>query len=174
MDYLKLKVTYDELLERIDRYFDCKLMKEPRARTNLETYKDELLQTLQIQLWLNHRRQTYDTYSLEKFIWLKAKKVWIEFTRSLKRQQNQKSNFEFAELPENSFVSSFFHEFESKNTVAVIESLLSQNEIELLRYRAQGFTYKQIKELANYPSEAAAKTKFNRIKKFIRIRFDRL
>jgi hypothetical protein len=58
--------------------------------------------------------------------------------------------------------------------VGVIESLLSTSEIELLRYRAQGLTYKQIKELTNYPTEAAAKTKFNRIKKFIHTRFGRL
>ncbi len=170
MEYSKLTKAYDELLERIDQYFDCGLLKEPRAKANLEIYKSELLQALQIELWKIHKKKTYDAYDPEKLVWIKAKKIWISFTRKLKQKSNQKSDVEFTNLPENAFVSNFLPELESQNTFAVIESLLSEREIELLQYKRQGLSYNEIKKLANYPSAAAAKTKFNRMKKFIQVR----
>ena len=85
-----------------------------------------------------------------KFIWLKAKKVWIAFIRRLPKQR---SNLEISDLPENFASGSFLQDFESRDTVAVIESLLCVSEIELLRQRGQGIPYK---EIPNYPSAAAA------------------
>ena len=175
MDYSKLTATYEDQLEKLDQYYDNELRQEPRAVDNLEIYKDELLQELLIQLWKKHKRKAYDTYDLKKFIWINAKTVWIAFTRKLKQKPNQKKkDIEFANLPETSFVSNFLQELEANDTFAVIESLLSESEIQLLRYRRQGLTYTQIKDLANYPSEAAAKTKFNRMKKFIQVRLGRI
>ncbi len=167
MEYSLLTETFDELLERIDQYFDWELIQEPRARANLEIYKEELIHELQIELWVNHSRPVYANYDPAKFIWLKAKKVWIAFIRRLPKQR---SNLEISNLPENFASSSFLQDFESRDTVAIIESLLSESEIELLRQRGQGIPYK---EIPNYPSAAAAKTKFHGIKKFIRIRFGR-
>ena len=173
MEFISLKTTFFALLERVDQYYDNKLMQELKARANLENYKDDLIQELGFQVWANYNRETYKSYHPEAYIWLKAEKVWITFVRKLNRQTIHKSNILIEDLPENYATTNFLQEFENRDTVAMIESLLSQDEIDLLQFRAQGFTYKQIKELSNYSSEDAAKTKFNRIKKFIRVRFRR-
>lgn len=98
MNYLLLKETYDELHERLDKYFDDNLMKEPRAKADLENHKVELLQNLTVELWVHHNSETYKSYHPETFIWLKAKKVWIDFARKLSRENSHKSKTDINDL----------------------------------------------------------------------------
>lgn len=171
MDIYKLKSTFDELLERLDQYYHFKLLGEPRTKANLENYKDDLLQELFAHIWETHSKSVYNNYLPETFIWLKAEQLWIKFTRQLKQQPNENH---LNNLPEYLFADNDYDEFESRDLIHVIEEVLSKEACELLRYRMQGFTYKEIKQLAKYPSANAAKTKFNRIKDIIRTHFNRI
>ena len=173
MDYILLKETYFELLERLDMYFDNELMQEPSAKADLENHKNDLLQDLAIELWANYNRETYIKYEPEPFIWLKAKIVWISFVRRLKLEKSRKSNKSLDGLHDSYIANNFLQQFENRDALEVIRNILNQSEFELLQCRAQGLSYKEIAKLKNYPSEDAAKTKFNRIKNAIRDHFRR-
>jgi len=138
MDYILLKETYFELLERLDMYFDNELMQEPSAKADLENHKNDLLQDLAIELWANY-----------------------------------KSNKSLDGLHDSYIANNFLQQFENRDALEVIRNILNQSEFELLQCRAQGLSYKEIAKLKNYPSEDAAKTKFNRIKNAIRDHFRR-
>jgi DNA-directed RNA polymerase specialized sigma24 family protein len=168
MDYILLKKTYFELLERIDMYFDNELMQEPSAKADCENHKNDLLQDLAIEVWANYNREAYTMYEPETFIWLKAKKVWITFVRRLKREKSRKSNESLDGLHDTYIANNFLKQFETQDALEVIRKILNQSEFELLQCRAQGLTYKEIAKLKNYPSEDAAKMRFNRIKNAIR------
>ena len=173
MDYQLLKESFLDLQERLDEYFDNKLMAEPRAKDYVEIHKRDLVNTLFLELFTIHDRETYEFYEPVPLIWIKAKKVWLDFLRRLDREKKRKSNVEIENLSENYLISSFEKEYEFKFTLAKIESLLTPREIKLLEYRKQGLTYKEIQLLGDYSSANAAKTEFHRIKIYIRRNFRR-
>ena len=173
MDYRTLKATYFERMWKLDKYFDVKLMEEPRAKANLESYKDDLMQDLAVEVWANYNESTYESYNETAFIWLKAEKVWIAFIRQLERQTRYKSDVIVDSLHEKFNVSGYLSQFESRDSFSIIQQFLKPEEFELLKYKAQGYTFKEIFELTNFPSADAAKMKFNRIKKYIQQRFRR-
>jgi len=173
MDYLLLKAKFKELRGRLDLNFERKLKKEPRASDNIENHKKDLFQSLAQEIYTKYNTDTYREYDPEIFIRLKAKNVWVDFIRRLDRQTKYVSNKPIESLPEDSATVNFLHEFENREMVMLIENQLSPKEVELLHLKAQGYTYKEIEQMTNYPSADAAKTGFNRIKKAIRFRFRR-
>ena len=66
MDYQLLKETFFNLFERLDLYYDNELAQEPRARMNLESHKDDLMQDLAFEIYANCDRAAYLNYSPEK------------------------------------------------------------------------------------------------------------
>ena len=173
MYYLLLKAKFIELAERLDLYFDRRLKKEPRAKADLESHKEDLLQSLAQEVYAKCNTDTYRTYDPEVFIMLKAGNVWIDFIRVLDRQTKNISNTPIDRLPENCATIDFLQEFENREMVLMIENQLSTKQVELLHLKAQGYTYKEIEELTNYCSANAAKKEFNRMKKIIKLGFRR-
>jgi DNA-directed RNA polymerase specialized sigma24 family protein len=173
MDFKTLEATYIDLIERIDQYFDDKLEKEPRARSNLESIKADLKQNLQVELWSNYNRETYAGYDPEPFIWLKAHKVWIAFTRSLKRESQYRIACEIERLPDTISAENLSELLECRDLVEQIKCVLTPKEVELLECRLNRMTYQEISDRGFFPTKEAAKSKFNRLKKFIIERFRR-
>lgn len=171
MDYLILKETYDELLERLDMYFDEKLQDDKRVRDNLESYKQDLLQEHAFEIWSSYGN--YADYDPKKFIWMKAKDVWIDFIRKIGRDKKRRSAHQLDQLTNKADEAAFLDKFQKQDTISLIETMISPMDMELLHLRADGYTYREIQAILRYPSSDAAKTKFNRIKNVIRQRFGR-
>lgn len=173
MDYFVLEATYFDLTERIDQYFDDKLDREPRARANLEGVKADLKQNLQVELWSNYNRDTYENYKPAAFIWKKAHKVWITYCRSLKRESDHRDRRELERLPEIAAVENLSELMESRDLVAQIKSVLTPLEFRLLECRANKMSYQEISDLGLFPTKEAAKSKFSRLRKDIKKMFRR-
>lgn len=173
MDYELLKEAFLDQQEKLDEYFDNELMAESRAKDFVEIHKRDLVNNLFLELFNIHDRETYMTYEPVPLIWIKAKKIWIDFVRRLDRETKRKGNVKAEHLPETFSFSSFENEFEARQLLEKIEELLTAEEIKLLEYRKKGFTYKQIHLLAPYPSPNAAKTEFHRIKIYLNQNFRR-
>ena len=167
MEYRVLKQTFFDLYERLDEYFDNELMQEPRAKSDIENHKNDLMQNLALEVYANYNRETYRNYDPEAYIWKKATKVWIAFTRELKRRSSRGQHISIDQLHQDYGAGDFLKDLEDRNTVAMIEELLTPDEIMLLHFRSQGLTYDDIMSLGEYPSANAAKSKFHRIKTFI-------
>lgn len=164
MDRLLLKSVFLDLLYRLDMYFDNELMKDSRVIHNLEIHKDELMQQLAEEVYTNCEKEVYRNYPPETFIWLKAKKIWIDFTRKVKREAARRTKINIEEIAEDCRTENFLQRFEVQNTLAAIGRLLKPDEARLLKLKSEGYNYKQIMEMEGYPSADAAKAKFSRIK----------
>jgi hypothetical protein len=173
MDYQLLKETFFDQLERLDLYYDNELMQEPRARMNLESHKDDLMQDLAFEIYANCDRAAYLNYPPEKYIWLKAKKVWIRFVRGLERVKARSSRQDVESLAEDYITTDFLQQLEARNTIALIEQHLTPKEIILIRLRSQGLSYDEIRKREGYASADAAKEKYYRVKNYILSRFNR-
>lgn len=171
MDYLILIHTIDQELEKLDLYYEGKLSKEPRAETELEAHKEDLLQDLQYYLITKYQSGTYENWEPIKFIWKKAEMIWIRFIRKLTRQTQRQRPLTNDDLANHLCDENFLDEFETKDWLQNIQTYLRPDEIALLKYRAEGYTYRQIFALGGYSSESAVKTKFHRIKLNIRHQF---
>jgi hypothetical protein len=171
MDIRILRVTYHEQLHMLDMFFHKRLWKNPHTRHFLEVHKQDLLADLFEELVKIHDRKTYRDYDPVKLIFIKAKKVWIAFIRSLEREAKKKGNVGIDTLLDTYSIESFREDFESRNTVSLIREFLDPGDFNLLQYRADGYTYKQILELAYYPSEDAAKTRYYRVKNLVKQHF---
>jgi DNA-directed RNA polymerase specialized sigma24 family protein len=167
MDRQVVIQTHIDLLELVDQFYDSKLTNEPRARKNLEYYKDELMQNLAVEIHANCDRATYQNYEPAAFIWLKAEKVWIQFVRGLNREEKRSSRKEVESLAEEYSTGDFLHPMEFRNMLAVIERKLTADKIKLIRLRLQGLSYEEIGRREGYSSADAVKTKFHRLKKYI-------
>jgi DNA-directed RNA polymerase specialized sigma24 family protein len=173
MDCQLLKEIFFDLLERLDQYYDNELMQDSRARKNLEYYKKELMQELAVEVYANYDRTAYKNYDPTAYIWLKAEKVWIRFTRRLNRVKARDSQKEVESLAEEYLTTDLMQQLEMRNTIELIEQCLAPKEITLIRLRSQGLSYEEIRKRAGYSSANAAKEKFYRIKKYILSRFNR-
>lgn len=171
MDYFLLLNTYHGELEKLDGYFHRKLLKESRALGELEAHKDDLLQDLFYYLIKKYNTATYRDYEPGKFIWLKAKMIWIKFVRKLEKQTNREVPLTAEELSEHLCSENFLDEFEVRDWVGNIEKHLKPDEIRLLQYQAQGYTYQEIADKEGYSSATAAKTKCSRLRNSIRHQF---
>ncbi len=171
MDYSLLQQTIDKELEKLDLYYEGKLSKEPRAHAEFEAHKDDLLQDLQYYLLTKYHTNTYKDWEPIVFIWKKAKMMWIRFIRKLYRQTQRQRPLTDDDLANHLCDENFLDEFETKDWLQNIQMYLRPDEITLLKYRAEGYTYRQIVELGDYSSESAVKTKFHRIKMNIRQQF---
>lgn len=173
MDYELLKEVFLEQQEKLDMYYDNELLQEERAATHIEIHKRDLVNNLFTELFLIHDRETYATYPPLKLIWIKAKKVWIDFVRRLNRETKRKAHVSIEDLVDKYSCQNNQLEFESSYTLAMIEKLLRPDELRLLRYRILNYSYKEIAALENYPSEGAAKSKYYRVRKFLKQHFSR-
>lgn len=171
MDYNLLLQTYHEELEKLDFYFHQKLLHEPRALAELEAHKDDLLQDLFYYLSTKHRTATYRDYEPIKFIWIKAEMIWIKFIRKLTKQANREVPLTADEFSEYLCCENFLEEFEVRDWLSSIEKHLQPDEIKLLQFRAQGYTYQEIANMEGYTSENAVKTKCSRLRVNIRHQF---
>ena len=172
MDYESLKQAFLDQQEKLDMYFDHELAQEERAATFVEIHKRDLVNNLFHELFIIHGRETYQTYEPVKLIWIKAKKVWIDFVRRLDRETKRRVDKELDELS-SARCSNISEEFESDQILDIIDKLLTPEERKLLHYRMERLSYREIMLLENYPSEDAAKSKFYRVRCFIKKHFDR-
>jgi hypothetical protein len=173
MDIKTLKAAFAQKLFLIDMFFHSRLLKDARTRPMLEAYKQDLLVNLFEELVKVHTRGTYQNYDPVKLIFIKAKKVWIDLLRSLEREGRRRKIVNIDDLPDDHTKANLCTELESKNTVALIKKFLNPEDFDLLQYRSMGYTYKQILEVTNHPTENAAKTRFYRVKQLVREHFGR-
>jgi hypothetical protein len=172
MDYELLKEAFIEQQEKLDLYFEHELALDERAENYVEIHKRDLVNNLFNELFLIHSRETYQTYEPVKLIWIKAKRVWIDFVRRLDRETKRRVDKDPDELFANR-CSNVQEEYESNQILEMIDKLLNPEERRLLRYRIDRFSFREIMLLENYPSEDAAKAKYYRVRCFIKQHFDR-
>jgi len=152
-------------------FYHKRLRNDSRTSQHIETYKHDLLCDLFEELIKLHKKKTYQNYDPVKLIFIKARKVWIDFIRSLEREAKRKGIVNLNELPDDYSSGDFHQDFECSNTVSLIREFLNPVDFNLLQLRAEGHTYKQILKLTNYTSEDAAKTRYYRIKNLVREHF---
>jgi DNA-directed RNA polymerase specialized sigma24 family protein len=169
MDIKILRTTYRQQLFKLDKFFHKLLWKNPYTRHFLENHKAILLANLFEEMVKIYTREKYANYPLEKLIFKKATKVYIDYIRSLQRESIRNKRVSTDTPPEDYASGNFQDAMEARDTVALIRKFLSPDDYNLLYYRGgQGYTYKQILEIINLPSEDAAKTRFYRIKNLVK------
>lgn len=173
MDFLILQETFLDLTEKIDQYFDDKLDNEPRARANLEYIKEDLKQNLQEEIWANWNRTTYENYDPKAFVWLKVEKVWLTYCRILKKETARRDHREVEFLPELASGDNIAALLECRELVVLIKNDLKPRDFQLLEYRANKMSYKEIAKTGLFPTKEAAKTQMNRLKKYLRENYSR-
>jgi DNA-directed RNA polymerase specialized sigma24 family protein len=173
MDIKVLRATFREQLFKLDMFYHKRLRRDPRTLEFLETHKQELLGWLFEELVKIHNRPAYRNYDPQTLLFIKAKKVWVDFIRRLEREAKRKDNVNLDVVQDKQTEGSLQLEVESRDSVALIREFLAPEDFDLLQYRAEGFTYKQILEVANYASEDAAKTRYYRIKTLVKEKFRR-
>jgi hypothetical protein len=152
--------------------FHKRLWKNPYTRQFLENHKAILLSNLFDELIRIHTREKYANYPLEKLISIKAKKVYIDYIKSLQYESIRKTKVSTDEPPEDHETDSFRNEMEAKDAVSLIRKFLSPEDYNLLYYHGgAGYTFNQILQIANYPSANAARTRYYRVKKLVRQHF---
>ena len=105
-------------------------------------------------------------------IFKKARKVYIDYVRSLQRESERQKKVKVDKPPEDYETGSFRNGVEAKDAVALIRKFLSHDDFILLYYRAaKGYSYRQMLEITSYPSEDAAKTQYHRAKKLVKQHF---
>jgi hypothetical protein len=172
MDIELLRSAYKRQFGLVDKFFHKRLGKNPYTRKFLENHKAILLANLFDELIKIQTRVKYDNYPLEKLISKKAKKVYIDYIRSLQRESIRKAKVATDEPPENHGIESFHNEIEAKDATALIRKFLSPEDYNLLYYHgAAGYTFNQVLQITNYPSANAARTRYYRIKKLVRQHF---
>jgi DNA-directed RNA polymerase specialized sigma24 family protein len=169
MDIKILRVVYKKQLFKLDKFFHTLLWKNVYTRNHLEVHKATLHGNLFQEMVRILNEGKYTSYPLDKLVFTKARKVYIDYVRSLERECKRKKQISTDEPPENYATSSLQNEIEAKNAVSLIRKFLDPDDFNLLYMRAaEGRSYKQILKVVSFPSEDAAKTRYYRIKNLVK------
>lgn len=172
MDIEILRSAYKRQIGKVNMFLHTWLGINSYTRPFLENYKAILYSNLFDELIKLHKNEKYANYALDKLISKKAKKVYIDLIRSLKRDSILKKTIATDRPPEDYATGSFLNEMEAKDTVDLIRKFLISEDYNLLYYHgAEGYTFHQILQIANYSSADAARTRYYRLKKLVNKHF---
>lgn len=164
-----MRQVFKQQIWKLDIFFHKLLWKNLHTRPFLENHKAILMGNLFDEMVKVHSRENYEKYVLQKLIFIKAKRIYIDYIRSLERENNRQKKVKTDMPPEDHAIGSFRSEVEARDAVILIKDLLNPDDYKLLYMRgALGMSYKQILKNMNFPSEDAAKSQYYRVRQLVR------
>lgn len=172
MDIQTLRAAHKRQLLKLDKFFHTFLWNNPHTRKHLEVHKAVLHGNLFEHMVRIVEKGTYATYDPDVLLFIKARKVYIAYVRSLQRE-SERNKLITKNVPPDDYASgSFRQELEARDAVSLIRKFLDPDDFNLLYMRgAEGRSYSQILQVVSFPSENAAKARYYKVKDLVKEHF---
>ncbi|SEL64229.1 hypothetical protein SAMN04488505_102744 [Chitinophaga rupis] len=163
--------AFENQSAKLDHYFHRELKEAARQgiipKLELIAQKQELLRKTALKAFMNSRRESCSTYTIERLIWLKAKNVLIDHLNANWKQIDECTPD--APTEERSQDRDPFQSLDNKEKLINIykEADKYSNDMRIiLEMMYNGLLYKEIAAALN-TSEAAIKMKVSRFKRWL-------